>query len=243
MTKLNLVLWIVSVALQCILLAALLMRGLIGRLPIFTILIGFYVLRSTALYAVSSHLGARTSALMLSGLAVIDIVLQVAVAWELLYAAANPNNAAVISIDTARGALLRCVGKFSLLLIAAATLAVVISNQIHANPRAPMDRGILFTSTLFLLVFLVSLSPQTPALDRRIAGGFALHSGVSILCQIGRTLAAVRRDVIAFNRWSYVEVVAYLTAVLIFVVVCQEKHNPIHDDGDDSCGRLSSVTT
>ena len=106
----------------------------------------------------------------------------------------------------------------------------MISTLIHANPRAPMDRGILFTSTLFLLVFLASLPRQTPALVRRIAGGFAL-AGTSILCWIGRTLAAIKRDVISFNRWSYTDVAAYLAAVLFFVMVCQEKHNPIRYAG------------
>src|SRR5215469_5669961 len=112
MTKLNLVLWIVSVVMQCILLAALIMRGLIDRIPIFTILIGFYVLRSTALYALSSHLRGRSFALTLSSLAVIDIVLQVAVAWE-LFSAARSTTAPVISIGMARGALLRRLGRFS----------------------------------------------------------------------------------------------------------------------------------
>jgi hypothetical protein len=243
MTKLNLVLWIVSVAMQCILLAALIMRGLIDRIPIFTILIGFYVLRSTALYALSSHLRGRSLALTLSSLAVIDIVLQVAVAWELFSAAARSTTAPVISIGMARGALLRRLGRFSLFVVTAATLALVISTLIHANPREPIDRGILFTSTLFLLVFLASLPRQTPALVRRIAGGFALYAGTSILCQIGRTLAAVKRDVISFNRWSYADVAAYLAAVLFFVMVCQENHNPIHYDGDGSGGGLSSATS
>src|SRR5271156_3248288 len=164
MIKLNLALWIASLTLQSILLMALLMRGMIGRIPVFTILIGFYILRSTALYALSGHLGGRSSALMLSGLAVIDIVLQVAVAWELLSAAARPATAPLISIGTARGELLRRLGKFSLFLIAAAAVAVLISTRIQANPRAPIDRGILFTSTLFLLVFLASLLQKTPSL-------------------------------------------------------------------------------
>src|SRR5271163_4609314 len=172
MIKLNLALWILSLTLQSLLLAALLMRGIIGRIPAFTILIGFYVLRSTALYTLSSHLGVRPSALIFSGLAVIDIVLQVAVAWELLSAAARPSTAPLISIGMIRRALLRRLGKFSLFLIAAAALAILISAPIHANPRAPIDRGILFTSTLLLLVFLASLPKETPALVRRIAGGF-----------------------------------------------------------------------
>jgi hypothetical protein len=207
MIKLNLVLWIVSLTLQSILLAALFIRGTIGHLPIFTTLIGFYVLRSTVLYTLSSHLGGRSSELILSGLAVVDIVLQVAVAWELL-SAARRETAPPISIGMARGETLRRLGKLSLFLIAAAGVAILISTRIHANPRAPIDRGVLFTSTLFLLVFLASLPQKTPALGRqtlgrRIAAGFALYAGASILCQIGRTLAAVERDVASFNRWSY----------------------------------------
>jgi len=94
---------------------------------------------------------------------------------------------------------------------------VLISTRIHANPRAPIDRGILFTSTLFLMVFLACLPKKTPALVRQIAGGFALYASASILCQIGRTLAAAERNVTSFNRWSYAEVAAYLAAVLFWI--------------------------
>jgi hypothetical protein len=243
MTKFNLILWIVSLGLQIILLAVLLRRGLIGRIPLFTVLIAFYVLRSTVLYTLSSHFGGPSFALILSALAITDIVLQVAVAWELFSAAASSGAPPVIATGMAPGSFLTRLVKFSLLLITAAAFATVLSTMVHASPRAPVDRGILFTSTLFLLVFLASLAPQTPALVRRIAGGFALYAGASILCQIGRTLAAVKRDVIWFNRWSYAEVVSYLAAVLFFLMVCQQKHNLIRDIGVGSSRGLSSATT
>jgi hypothetical protein len=80
-----------------------------------------------------------------------------------------------------------------------------------------MGRVVLFTSMLFLMVFFASLPKETPALVRRIAGGFALYAGASILCQVERTVAAAERDVTAFNRWSYAEATAYLVAVLFWI--------------------------
>ena len=52
MTKLNLILWAVSLMLQCLLLTALFSRAIARRIPILAVLIGFYILRSVASYTV-----------------------------------------------------------------------------------------------------------------------------------------------------------------------------------------------
>lgn len=208
MTKLNLLLWILSLTLQCALLAVLAARGIARRLPVVSILIGFYVVRSMALYLLSRNPPGPGYELLFGALAAVDILLQVAVAWTLFSAIENPTPAHPSPIPTR-------IGIFSLLLIAAAGLAFLAARYIHANPRAPMDRGILFTSVLFTLVYLASLIRHAPAFLHRLALGFAFYALVSIAAQIGRAVTGLARNATLFHRWSYATPLAYL-AVLLF---------------------------
>jgi hypothetical protein len=102
-------------------------------------------------------------------------------------------------------------------LIAAAAFAALSSTQIRANPRAPIDRSILFVSALYLLVFLACAAKKTSALIHRLVQGFAFYAGVSIVCQIGRAVAGAQRNITVFNRWSYAEPAAYLLVVLFWI--------------------------
>jgi hypothetical protein len=234
MMKFNLVFWVFSIALQGILLAILITRGIFRRVPFFTSLIAFYILRAIVLYIVSSNLLGPSRMLVFSGLAVVDIILQTAVAWELFSAIVNsspanpsPNaarreNSQAPSFDMAR---LRKLATFSLLLIAASSFAFVGSTLIHANPRALIDRGVLFSSSLFIGVFLTSLARNTPPQIHRLIQGFALYATASIVCQICRTIAGAQRNGAAFNRWTYIESAAYVV-VILFWIIALSKESP-----------------
>lgn len=204
MLKVNLLLWIASLTLQTVLLAALIARRITRQLPAFPVLIAFYILRSLGLYVTAAHLHGPDYTLLTTALAVLDVLLQTILAFE-LFAATRPLT-------------LRGYATFSLILLAAASLAFLASTLVPANPRAPIDRGVLFTSALFLLTFLASLSRPTRPLVRRVLQGFALFAVASTLGQIGRTLAAAHRDPILFHRWSYAEPTTYLAVVLLWIL-------------------------
>lgn len=219
MMKFNLVFWVFSLALQGILLALLIARGIFRRVPFFTSLIVFYILRAIALYVVSSNLLGPSRMLVFSGLAVVDIILQTAVAWELFSAIVNSPAANPSHRESSQApALLRRLATFSLLLIAACSFAFVGSTLIHANPRALIDRGVLFSSSLFIGVFLTSLARKTPPQIHRLIQGFALYASASIVCQVGRTIAGAQHNGAAFNRWTYIESAAYVVIILFWIV-------------------------
>jgi hypothetical protein len=234
MVKFNLVLWLFSFALQCMLLTVLFGRGIFRRVPVFTSLIGFYILRSIGLYAVSSHLRHADYVLVFSVLAAVDIILQTFVAWELFSAVMcspgvglSSNAVGSEGFETApqNMPLLRRLAIFALFLITASVFAFLVSTHIHANPRVPIDRGVLFSAALFIMVFLASQLRETSRLVRLLVGGLAFYAGASIACQMGRTFAGVQQDAVMFNRWSYAESAAYVVVIFFWVIVLPETGN------------------
>jgi len=207
MSQLNSVLWIVSAVAQCILLFAMLTRGVARELPLFASLIGFYIVRSVALLAFAAHLHGPAGALILSGLAMVDVLLQTAVAWELFTMGRRP-------VGAVHGPQLSRPAALSVLLFAALAAAELISHLTHVSSQMPLDRGVLFNSALFLLVFLMSIAENAPLLIRRIAAGFAIFAASSLLCQVERARAVVQRDITAYHFWSYVQPVSYVVVVL-----------------------------
>jgi hypothetical protein len=227
MMKLNLIFWAVSLALQCLLLAALFSRGVARRMPIMAILMGFYLVRSMASYAVFRHPQGVSYAFLFSGLAIVDVVLQTVTAWVLFSAAERsarePQSSGGVGPAGSPKALagmsmMKRLAVFSVFLIVAAVLAVVGSTLIRANPRAPVDRTILFVSAVYLMVFFATVPKITSTLIRRLVEGFAFYAGASIVCQIGRAVAGAQRNAAAFNWWSYGQTAAYLVVVLFWIV-------------------------
>jgi hypothetical protein len=228
MTKFNLILWAVSLTLQCLLLMALFSRGIARRIPVLAILIGFYIVRSTASYTIFRHLQGASSEFLFSGVAVVDVVLQTVTAWVLFSAAERPAG----ELQSSGGvepfgspevlvgmSMLRRLAVFSVFLIVAAGLAVAGSMLIRANPRAPVDRSILFVSAVYLMVFFAAVSKKASTLIRRLVAGFAFYAGASIVCQIGRAVAGAQHNAAAFNSWSYGQAAAYLAVVLFWIVL------------------------
>lgn len=228
MTKLNLILWGISLTLQFVLLAFFFWRGVARRIPIMAILIGFYIVRSTASYTIFQYLRGSSYALLSGSLAVVDLVLQTLVAWVLFSAAEHHVDGAQSSdevrrdgsqIVSAGSSVLGRLATFSVFLIAAAGLAAFSSTLIRTNHRVPVDRSILFVSMVYLMVFLVTIAKRASPLIRSLVGGFGFYAGASIVCQIGRAVAGAQRSVTAFSWWSYGEPAAYLGVVLFWIVV------------------------
>ena len=193
------------------------------------ILIGFYIVRSTASYTIFQHLRGSSYALLSGSLAVVDVVLQTLVAWVLFPAAEHHAASGAQSSDEVRRdgsqivsagwSVLGRLAMFSVFLIAAAGLTAFGSTLIRTNPRVPVDRSILFVSMVYLMVFLVTVAKRASPLIRSLVGGFGFYAGASIVCQIGRAVAGAQRSVTAFNWWSYGEPAAYLGVVLFWIVV------------------------
>lgn len=202
-------LWIFGLMLQCTLLLLVCTRGIARRLPVFTVLLAFYPLRSALLFALYGHLGPTTYHATYNGLSLLDLLLQLLVAIEI---AAH---------------LLRAYGKpglrRSLLFILLPCIAwagtILDVSMLPANSPIPPDRLQIFDSlVMVLLCILVFLWPAVTLL-RRVAIGFAFYGAVNLLATAGRTVAADHRDARAFSRWSYTLTAAWLLVVLCWIFV------------------------
>lgn len=211
MTSLNNILWSLGLTLHLLLLITLVVRGMARRLPAFTGLMSFYLLRSLMLYALSGHLHGPAYAVGYNALSLMDLLLQILVAWELLGA-----------VQAFRGmALVRRLALFSAAIVLSGALAWGISLAIHADSRTPVDRGVLFCSALMLAVATAAAGRGLHGPARRVLQGFCMLSLSGIVSQVERTLAAMHRNAPAFHRWSYAEAAVYLLVLLFWLLSLQ----------------------
>lgn len=212
--------WAAGLTLQCLLLAVLARRGVVRRLPVFTSLIALYLLRSLFLFAAFGRLSAATYQSTYAALSWLDILLQIVVAWELFRGGWRN----LPSAET----LWRRVAIFAGLAALSAAAAWAISRAVPTDLRAPIDRGVLFPSLLFVTVAIAAIlrhDPPAGSAPRRILEGFAPLGMVAILSQIGRTLAALHRDGTSYKHWSYAAAVSYLV-VLVFWLLAVPAEKP-----------------
>ncbi len=238
MLEFNLTLWILSLALQAMLLAVLLTRGIARRLPVFGSLVAFYIVRSISLHGLAGRIPPFAYTLILTGLAFVDILLQTAVAWELFSSTAiqplEPGGSARKPPITLllHDSLTRRLAAFAVLMLAATALALFFATSVHGSPRAPMDRGVLFTSILFILVWLMCRTNSAVTVSR-ILLGFALYSGAGTVCQMERTRTALHRDITAFTYWSYAGPVTYLIVILLWILLLKGDREAISSPAPD----------
>lgn len=211
---------LLGLVLQATLLTLLFVRRAARNVPVFTTLIAFYLLRSVFLYGLFGRIDSDAYELWLNVLDLLDLLLQVLVTWELFRRTRTfgkvPNR--IDARDRRSSQWLRDGALFAGLLFIASLGAWAVSQIVRSSPHYPADRGILFTSTLMLLAALVSMI-KTASFARRLLFGFGALGVVNIVCQIERTLAAFHRSALAFRRWSYIEVFAYLAAVLFWIAI------------------------
>ncbi len=213
--------WTIGLLLQCLLIGVLVGRGVARILPLFTGLIGFYVARSLFLFTTFGHLSGATYSLSYQTLSLIDSVFQILVAWELF--CGGRRNPVVPSLrKSAANAISPTLAAFCALLMGSATIAWAVSKAVSATLNSPLDRGVLLSCLLILAVaafrFLKPCSLRGPT-PRRILEGFAVFGAVDFGAQIGRTIAAQRRDSTLFSFWSHLSAFVYLAVLVFWIVV------------------------
>jgi hypothetical protein len=205
--------------LQCSLLALLFTRRLARSLPIFTLLIAFYLLRSVLLLTLFGHIDSDFYAVTYNTLAAVDLVLQLLLAVEI---AARLVRAAG-GWATHRGALLT-------LPCLALVATLWLTQALPAQTRVPPDRLQLFNWFLAVLLCLwaISLRKTAPAatlLLRRLLLGLGAYAFLGIGATILRTLAAANRDALRFTRFSYILPIAWLLVVLYWIAALKPQPN------------------
>jgi hypothetical protein len=211
---------LLAVLLHALLLTLLFLRGVARRLPFFTTLLAFYLLRSLSLYALFGHIDADAYAFWFNALDLVDLLLQILVVWELFRATRSNSAASTGDAIQPASSTLRHAALFAALLLISAATSWIISVVVPSSPRAPLDRGVLLTGGVMLLAALLSIPKSDsvrPSLPRRLLFGFGVLGATNILCQIERSLAAFHRAPVPFLRWSWIEAVAYLAVVLFWI--------------------------
>jgi hypothetical protein len=209
--SINDTLWIAGLLLQCSLLILLFTRRIARHLPVLTVLFTFYPLRSALLFVLSRYLDPATYAAIYNTTSLANIILQFAVALE-------------IAIHLLRASPGRTLLRILLLVLlpAASGATLLVIRTLPANSPLPPDRLQIFASSVMVLLCFCTLiqttANQTITLLRRLTLGFAFYGLLSILAICFHTVAAIHRDVRAFEQWSYILSVVYLLTVIYWIV-------------------------
>jgi hypothetical protein len=196
-------LWAGSLALQCILLAILIFRRRALRLPVFTLLIAFYVLRSVALFVLKGHLAPLSFSQLYEGLSVVDTLLQLTVAGEIALKAARQYG------DAERARLSRVL----LLALAGVLIAVFATALLPSRGPVPIDRGSVLVAFLMLLLWLWMAVDRRGGPVRRVVDGFAAYSVAAIVSNVVHNQAGLHRNERIFRDASWAQSVVYVLVV------------------------------
>jgi len=215
-TTINTLVWIVSLALQLALFSVLFARGIARRFPIFTALIGFYLLRSPLLFLIFNHIAPASYHSLYAGLALLDLLLQTAVAVEILLAL----------IHAGGGWTHRNLLTTVAVLCLAALATALTTTLLPAHAPIPVDRTQFAFSFLMILLFAWALrvtAASNPV--RHIAGGFALYGIVNVGANFGRAYAALQNNIPLYATWSYALAAIYLVVVLFWLLTLRTARN------------------
>jgi hypothetical protein len=211
----NRTLWATGLALQCALAVTVFRRGIARRFPCFATLICFYPLRAGLLFVLAGRVDADVYNPLFSALAFVEILLQVAIAVELIWrinremGAETPN-----STQRRRVALLIFLG-----------LAVGLTWLVlrFTPARAPVDRVQVFVWFLMIAPFFVALKYARAVNLVRIAAGFAAFSLIQLAASFGRAHAFLKHDADWYLGWSYAPGVGYLAVVIFWLISLRQE--------------------
>ena len=212
--------WTASLLLQGSLIALLFVRRVAWRIPSFTLLLIFYVLRSVALYFFSSHLAPSAYVATYSVLAIADLFLQLAVAIELELRLFPLPSGGLPSQSLRRLALLLTLA----VLAFGATL--LLSHSIPATAPIPADRLQMFDAMFFVVIGVFAIARTSSCFLLRVINGLAIYGVFAVASSIGRTLASVHRDARSYNIWSYIVSIVWLLAIAFWIFVLKPDPAP-----------------
>ncbi len=208
----NNTIWTLSLLLQLALIALVFKRHLARRIPSFTLMLVFYVLRSFLLFLFANHLASSTYARTYTLLAITDLFLQLAVAIELMLRVFPIPTGASPSVTLRRLALLLTIPA----LACGSTLLLIAS--LPANAPIPPDRLQMFDSLFFALLGVLAFGKLLSPWLLRVTLGLATYGVVNAASTIGRTFAAFHRDINHYLAWTYTASIAWLLIVVFWLI-------------------------
>jgi hypothetical protein len=181
-------------------------RGIASRFPVFTALLIFYPLRAGLLFALGGYIDPDNYDSLFNALGVVEILLQAAVAIELLLRLMRE-----LGGWTVRRAVVA-----SLCAAAACGLTWAVLSRVAEKELEDRVQVLAWFVMLALFVAIVKSSRWRNL--RCIAAGFAGFSVIQLAALAGRNYAMMRHQNAAYVGWSYVPACGYLLVVLFWMV-------------------------
>jgi hypothetical protein len=213
--EINRVLWALGLVLQCALVVVVFRRRIARRFPCFTTLIGFYPLRASLLLVLAGRVDADVYNPLFNALTFTEIVLQIAVAGELIW-----------RVDREMGGEEQgSMRRWGLTLVVLAGVAAVCTWLLlqFAPAGAGVDRFQAFAWFLMIAILLRALGSRRSANSALIAAGFGAFSLIQIAASLGRARAFLRHDAAWYLGWSYTPAVSYLALVLFWLIALRNE--------------------
>jgi hypothetical protein len=219
LTGLDLFLWAASFVGHVTLMAVLWIRHRVRAFPFFTTLIGANILRTIVLFVIS-HRGARATYFYTYwSLAVLDLVLQLCVVYEIASGVFRPLGG--WAIDAKRGLIwLGCLS-----IGIAAALAWLASPPTVLWLQSTIIRGNLFSAALMseLFVGMIALS-VTVGLPwkthiTRIAQGLGAYSIIDVLVEAAHGYFGMGKDTRTYSDLSRARIAVYLACTVYWIVM------------------------
>lgn len=199
--------WVLGLILQIILFIALFNRRIAPAYPLFTVFVGFYLIRSVFLYLSFDYVSRQTYGRLYNFLLLFDILIQLGLATELCAAL-------IRSMDGwTTNRLLYVTG---ITLLAALGTWLAVSVMPHTSIR--LDRSQLFFSIIAISLLIASLHSSN-GLFRTIAQGWGIFGIVSFTADIGRVVAGAGNHPRTYAAWSYALATTYLIVVVFWLAM------------------------
>jgi hypothetical protein len=218
LTGLDLLLWALSLAGHCILLAVLFVRHRAASFPVFTTLIAANIFRTAVLYSTHRFGSAENYFYTYWTLAIVDVAIQLAVVYELASHVFRPLGAWAPDVRQSFLALV------SVSLLIAGVLTWLATPPARLLRLVIVIRGNFFSSVLMseLLVAMMALSVSMGLPWRthaaRLAQGFGVYSLFGILTETAHTYFGSARGNNTYQLISHIRIGLYLLCLTYWIV-------------------------
>jgi hypothetical protein len=217
---LNYILATVGLAGHVYLATMLIRRKLAARLPFFTILVVFYLLRSAILLLVDFRTMTAWPYWIIIGL---DPMLQF-ILYATIVAACWPR-----ARESNSGQTLAASGLVAMAVGCAGCAAWYIGPSSHFSPENLSIKGGVFVSVLWIGAGLapgaswVGLLRQPPRFTRTVVQRLAIYSAANVITEIGHMHFGRLRATQPYLELSYMRVGAYLLCLVLWIAACSRE--------------------
>lgn len=200
--------WIAGLGLQSALLFFLFRRRLVFQVPVFSLLIAFYLVRAGVLFGLYSHLARDDYNELYNALSTFDLVLQILVATEITVKILRSGKVATKNHGL----------KLAAMILAGVALAITAAALVPLRGPLPVDRGMVFITIGAILLVIWMAVARLRGMPRRIAEGFALYGLAGIFAAFERSYAMLHRSTAALAAASYVQTSMYICVVAFWLI-------------------------